>query len=74
VGGLPQGRQAERLAQRSGVGARTDRHHRLHDGLRHDRHRADFSLVKFKKLVGGSSCRSSTRRPARCVASAPRRP
>ncbi len=28
------------LPQRAGVGAGTDRHHRLHDGLRHDRHRA----------------------------------
>ena len=37
------GREAggeERLPQRAGLGARADRHHRLHDGLRHDRHRA----------------------------------
>ena len=30
----------ERLPQRAGLGARADRHHRLHDGLRHHRHRA----------------------------------
>ena len=30
----------ERLPQRPGVGARPHRHHRLHDGLRHHRHRA----------------------------------
>jgi len=30
----------ERLPQRPGVAARSDRHHRLHDGLRHHRHRA----------------------------------
>ena len=30
----------QRLPQRAGLGARADRHHRLHDGLRHDRHRA----------------------------------
>ena len=35
-----QARREERLPQRPGVGARPDRHHRLHDGLRHDRHRA----------------------------------
>ena len=32
--------EQERLAQRAGLGARADRHHRLHDGLRHHRHRA----------------------------------
>ena len=30
----------ERLPQRAGLGARADRDHRLHDGLRHHRHRA----------------------------------
>ncbi len=30
----------ERLPQRPGLRARADRHHRLHDGLRHHRHRA----------------------------------
>jgi ribonucleoside-diphosphate reductase alpha chain len=30
----------QRLPQRAGLRARPDRHHRLHDGLRHDRHRA----------------------------------
>jgi len=29
------------------------RNHRLHDGLRHHRNRADLALVKHKKLVGG---------------------
>ncbi len=29
-----------RLPQRAGLGARAHRHHRLHDGLRHHRHRA----------------------------------
>ena len=33
-------RRHERLPQRAGLGARADRDHRLHDGLRHDRHRA----------------------------------
>ena len=37
--GLAIGRE-ERLAQRAGLGAGADRHHRLHDGLRHHRHRA----------------------------------
>ena len=35
-----QARRGQRLPQRAGLGARADRHHRLHDGLRHDRHRA----------------------------------
>jgi hypothetical protein len=39
-GTRPQARREERLAQRAGLGARADRHHRLHDGLRHHRHRA----------------------------------
>ena len=33
-------RRGFRLPQRAGHGARADRHHRLHDGLRHDRRRA----------------------------------
>ena len=33
-------RQRVRLPQRPGHGAGADRHHRLHDGLRHHRHRA----------------------------------
>ena len=33
-------RQEQRLPQRAGLGARADRHHRLHDGLRHHGHRA----------------------------------
>ena len=33
-------RRGARLPQRAGDRARADRHHRLHDGLRHDRHRA----------------------------------
>ena len=40
VGRRGQARREGRLPQRPGVGARPDRHHRLHDGLRHDRHRA----------------------------------
>ena len=40
VGRRGQARREERLPQRPGVGARPDRHHRLHDGLRHHRHRA----------------------------------
>ena len=32
--------ETERLPQRPGLGARPDRDHRLHDGLRHHRHRA----------------------------------
>ncbi len=37
---VPRDRRRERLAQRAGLGARPDRHHRPHDGLRHHRHRA----------------------------------
>ena len=40
VGRRDQDRRGERLPERAGLGARTDRHHRLHDGLRHHRHRA----------------------------------
>ena len=40
VGRRRQARREERLPQRPGVGARPHRHHRLHDGLRHHRHRA----------------------------------
>ena len=40
VAGVPGDRRRQRLAQRPGLGAGPDRHHRLHDGLRHDRHRA----------------------------------
>ena len=32
--------ETQRLPQRAGQRARADRHHRLHDGLRHHRHRA----------------------------------
>ncbi len=42
-GGVGRGardRQAARLQERPGHGARADRHDRLHDGLRHDRRRA----------------------------------
>ena len=35
----------------------------LLDGLRHDGHRADFALVKFKKLAGGGE--GQDRQPAR---------
>ncbi len=40
VGRGPGDRQGAGLAERAGVGAGADRHDRLHDGLRHDRHRA----------------------------------
>ena len=40
MGRQPEDRREERLAQRPGVRARAHRHHRLHDGLRHHRHRA----------------------------------
>ena len=40
VGRRRQARRAQRLPQRAGLGARPDRHDRLHDGLRHHRHRA----------------------------------
>ncbi len=36
----PRDRPEERMAQQPGLRPRADRHHRLHDGLRHDRHRA----------------------------------
>ncbi len=40
LGRSPQARRALRISQRAGHGARAHRHHRLHDGLRHHRHRA----------------------------------
>ena len=40
LGRRHQDRRGQRLPQRAGLRARADRHHRLHDGLRHDRHRA----------------------------------
>ncbi len=40
VGRRRRARQDQRLPQRAGLGARPDRDHRLHDGLRHHRHRA----------------------------------
>ena len=40
VGRCRRARRAVRLPQRAGDRARADRHHRLHDGLRHDRRRA----------------------------------
>ena len=40
VGRGDRARRAARLPQRAGDRARADRHHRLHDGLRHDRRRA----------------------------------
>ena len=54
--GLGRGARARRnprLPQRAGHRGRADRHHRPCHGLRHHRHRADFALVKFKKLAGG---------------------
>ena len=40
LGRVRRARRAARLPQRAGDRARADRHHRLHDGLRHDRRRA----------------------------------
>ena len=40
VGRGGRARRGLRLPQRAGHGAGADRHHRLHDGLRHDRRRA----------------------------------
>ena len=40
VGRRAEARRGQRLPQRAGLRARADRHHRLHDGLRHHRHRA----------------------------------
>ena len=40
LGRSPQARRALRLSQLAGHRARAHRHHRLHDGLRHHRHRA----------------------------------
>ena len=40
LGRRDQDRRGQRLPQRAGQCARADRHHRLHDGLRHHRHRA----------------------------------
>ena len=39
LGRCPPARRAARLPQRPGDGPRADRNHRVHDGLRHDRHR-----------------------------------
>ena len=40
LGRGPGARPGARLPQRAGHGARAHRHHRVHDGLRYDRHRA----------------------------------
>ena len=40
LAGVPGPGRGQRLPQRAGQPARADRHHRLHDGLRHHRHRA----------------------------------
>ena len=40
LAGVPHPGRGQRLPQRPGQPARADRHHRLHDGLRHHRHRA----------------------------------
>ncbi len=40
LGRRDQARRGQRLPQRAGLGAGADRDHRLHDGLRHHRHRA----------------------------------
>nr|WP_284290670.1 hypothetical protein [Angustibacter aerolatus] len=52
-------RRAQRLPQRAGLGAGPHRHHRLHDGLRHHRHRA--RLLPGQVQEGSSAaarCRS----------------
>ena len=41
------------IPQRADHRHRSHRHHRLHDGLRHNRYRTRLALVKYKKLVGG---------------------
>ena len=53
LGRMPRTGPATWLSQQPGYGPCPDRHHRLHDGLRHDRHRADIALVKYKQLAGG---------------------
>ena len=40
LAGVPRARRGQRLPERPGQPARAHRHHRLHDGLRHHRHRA----------------------------------
>ena len=56
-------RQAVRLPQRAGHGAGAHRDHRLHDGLRHHRHRAR-PRARQVQAAGGRrhAARSSTRR------------
>ena len=39
----------------AGLGASADRNHRLHDGLRHHRHRARGRAGEVQKLVGGGT-------------------
>ena len=74
-----QDRREERLAQRAGLGARTDRHHRLHDGLRHHRHRAGLLAGQVQEAgrrrldadrqpdgpAGAAQARLPPRRPSR---------
>ena len=47
--------EQQRLAQRAGLGARPDRHHRLMMDCDTTGIEPDLALVKFKKLVGGGS-------------------
>ena len=45
-------RRATRLPQLAGHRARANRHHRLHDGLRHDRHRARSGAGEVQEARG----------------------
>ena len=50
VGRGPLARPALRLPQRADDRARADRHHQLHDGLRHDGHRAGHRLGEVQAI------------------------
>ena len=77
VGRRRQDRREERLPQRAGLRARADRHDRLHDGLRHDRHRA--GLLAGQVQEAGRRRVDADRQPddpagAEASSATPRRP
>ena len=76
VGRCGGARRAVRLPQRAGDRARADRHHRLHDGLRHDRRRAGHRARQVQEAgrrradedrqpdrADGAAASSATRQP-----------
>ena len=68
VGRRAGARRGQRLPQRAGLGARADRHHRLHDGLRHHRHRA--RLLAGEVQEAGRRRLDADRQPDRAAGAA----